>query len=109
MRKRLQSLKATAAKDNGKNSGCPTTQKNASGDGNKKTPKSILRTPNTAAAKKPPQKKWLEIAKSPSDNHFAALANNSNDTADDKKPCAQNRLRSSSKSKKSDDSTSKAN
>ena len=59
MRKRLQLLEAKAGQDNGKNSGCPTTPKNANSDGNKKTitkstpkttTKSILRTPGTAAA-----------------------------------------------------------
>jgi len=119
MRKRLQSLKAKAANDNGKNSGRPTTQKKVSGDGNKKTttkstpkttPKSILRTPGIAAATKPPNKKKSpEHAKSPSDNHFAALADDSNDTADDKKPRARNRRKSSSKSRKSGGSTNKAN
>ena len=121
MRKRLQSLEAKAAKDDGKNRGRPTSQKNASGDGKKTTnkttpkstpkttPKSILRTPGNAAAEKTPKKKLPKKDKSPSDNHFAALADDSNDTADDKKPRARNRQRSSSKSRKSDGSTDKAN
>ena len=119
MRKRLQSLEAKVAQDNGKNSGRPTTPKNASGDGNKKTTtkstpkvttKSILRTPGTAAATKPPnKKKLLEDAKSPSDNHFAALADDSNDTSGDKKSRARNRQRSSSKLRKSGGTTNKSN
>ena len=119
MRKHLQSIKAKAAQDNGKNSGRPTTPKNASGDGNKKrtmkstpktTTKSILRTPGTAAATKPPNKKKSpENAKSTSDNHFAALADNSNDTSGDKKPHTRNQQRSSSKSRKSGGTTNKSN
>ena len=93
-------------------------QKTFSGDGNKKTTtkstpktttKSILRTPGTAAATKPPNKKKLpETAKSPSDNHFTALDNDSNDAANDKKPRARNRQRSSSKSRKSGGATNKS-
>jgi hypothetical protein len=119
MQKRLQTLEAKAAQDNGMNSGRPTTPKNASGDGNKKrtmkltpktTTKSILRTPGTAVTTKPPNKKKSpENAKSTSDNHFAALAGNSNDTSGDKKPRAQNRQRSSSKSRKSGGTTNKSN
>ncbi len=119
MWKRLQTLETKAAQDNGKNSGRPTTPKNASGNGNKKrtmkstpktTTKSILRTPGTAAATKPPNKKKSpENAKSTSDNHFAALANNSNDTSGDKKPHTRNQQRSSSKSRKSGGTTNKSN
>ncbi len=119
MQKCLQSLEAKAAQDNGKNSGCPTTPKNASGDGNKKTTtkstpktttKSILRTPGTVLATKPSnKKKSLENAKSPSDNHSAALADNSNDTSGNKKPRARNRQRSSSKLRKSGGTTNKSN
>ena len=119
IRKHLQSLETKAAQDNGKNSGRPTTPKNVSGNGNKKrttkstpktTTKSILRTPGTAAATKPPNKKKLpENVKLPSDNHFAALADDSNDTSDGKKPRAQNQQRSSSKSRKSGGTTNKSN
>jgi hypothetical protein len=119
MQKRLQTLEAKAAQDNGMNSGRPTTPKNASGDGNKKTTtkstpktatKSILRTLGTVAATKPPNKKKSpENAKSPSNNHFTALTDDSNDTSGDKKPRAQNQQRSSSKSRKSSGTTNKSN
>jgi hypothetical protein len=101
--------------------GCPTTQKNARGNGKSKTnlPKSILRKKGPTAAVTTPTKtkKMTGHTKVPphatgqpptSPNHFAALADNNNDGDATKKRRGRNQHRFSSASKRNRHSTSRS-
>ncbi len=123
VKQRLQSIEKKLANKHHLNAkcGCPTTQKNARGDGKSKTnpPKSILRKMGPAAAVTMPTKtkKTTGCIKTPppttgqpptSPNWFAALANNNNNGNAAKKRRGRNRRRSSSTLKRNGRSTSRS-
>jgi hypothetical protein len=69
----------------------------------------VLKKGTAASGKKPtkPKAKTSTGNTPPSENRYATLAKDNNDTIADKKPRAQNQQRSSSKLRKSGGSTSK--
>jgi hypothetical protein len=88
-----------------------TTSKKAKGDGKKQPAlKRVLKKGIAAAGKKPtkPKAKTSTGNTPPSENRYAALTDNNNDTVADKKPRARNQQRSSSKLRKSGRPTSKS-
>jgi hypothetical protein len=108
MRQRLQLLEGKVMETKGVRA---TTPQKAKGDGKKQPALKTVLKKGTAASRKKPTKLKAKTSTGntpPSENRYAALANDNNNTVANKKPCAQNQQRSSSKSRKSGGSTSKS-